>query len=59
MRDNSFPSLQRISEKGTFFFLRNGTLLAPLRGRKPDYGTRKLTAAEPDRMRHESNLKNV
>lgn len=39
-------------KKALYFFLRNGTLLATLQSRKPDYGTRKLTAAEPDRMRH-------
>ena len=39
-------------KKALSFFLRNGTLLASLQSRKPDYGTRKLTAAEPDRMRH-------
>ena len=39
-------------EKRHFLFFLNGTLLAPTYVRDPIFGTRTLTAAEPDGLRH-------
>ena len=39
-------------EKRHFLFFLNGTLLAPSSSRDPIFGTRTLTAAEPDGLRH-------
>ncbi len=39
-------------EKRHFLFFLNGTLLASTYVRDPIFGTRTLTAAEPDGLRH-------